>query len=122
RRAIEHARAAGAAVSLDLASAAPLLAEGRRAARRLVADAAPDVLFATGVEAEAYLGGHDLGELLVDAPLAVVKRGQAGATVLARTDAGAPLRFDVATPPLSTTDTTGAGDAFDAGFLAAFLS
>ena len=43
RRAIELARAAGALVSLDLASAAPLLAKGRRAAHRLVDDAAPDL-------------------------------------------------------------------------------
>jgi sugar/nucleoside kinase (ribokinase family) len=121
RRAIELARAAGAVVSLDLASAAPLLAGGRRAARRLVADAAPDVLFATFAEAEAYLGGHDLARLLDAAPLVVVKRGSAGATILARSSAGSALRFDVATPPLAPTDTTGAGDAFDAGFLASFL-
>ncbi|HET7030607.1 MAG TPA: PfkB family carbohydrate kinase [Candidatus Limnocylindrales bacterium] len=122
RRAIELARASGALVSLDLASAGPLLARGRREARRLVSNAAPDLLFATATEAEAYLGGHDLARLLEAAPLAVVKRGSAGATVLARSAVGAPLRFDVATPPLSPTDTTGAGDAFDAGFLAAFLS
>jgi sugar/nucleoside kinase (ribokinase family) len=122
RRAIELARAGGALVSLDLASAAPLLARGRRAARRLVADAAPDLLFATAAEAEAYLGGYDLVRLLDAAPLVVVKRGSAGATVLARAAAGPPLRFDVATPPLATTDTTGAGDAFDAGFLATFLA
>jgi sugar/nucleoside kinase (ribokinase family) len=122
RRAIELARAGGALVSLDLASAAPLLARGRRAARRLVADAAPDLLFATAGEAEAYLGGYDLVRLLDAAPLVVVKRGSAGATVLARAADRPPLRFDVATPPLTATDTTGAGDAFDAGFLAAFLA
>jgi sugar/nucleoside kinase (ribokinase family) len=53
--------------------------------------------------------------------LAVVKRGAGGATILARGDA-APLRFDVATPAMTATDTTGAGDAFDAGFLMSFLS
>lgn len=122
RRAIELARTAGAAVSLDLASAAPLLARGRRAARRLVAEAAPDLLFATAAEAEAYLGGHDVVRLLEAAPLVVVKRGAGGATILARAVAGGPLRFDVATPPVVTADTTGAGDAFDAGFLASFLA
>jgi sugar/nucleoside kinase (ribokinase family) len=120
RRAIDLARAAGAIVSLDLASAAPLLARGRRSARGLVAEAAPDILFATRAEAEAYLGSTDLGGLLQAAPLVVVKRGSGGATILARGDA-APLRFDVATTPISAGDTTGAGDAFDAGFLAAYL-
>lgn len=64
RRAIEFARERDAIVSLDLASAAPLLAHGRRAARRLVEEAAPDLLFATAAEAEAYLGGLDFGKLL----------------------------------------------------------
>jgi sugar/nucleoside kinase (ribokinase family) len=121
RRAIELARAAGALVSLDLASAAPLLAKGRRAARRLVEDAAPDILFSTAGEAEAYLGGYDTTGLLESAPLAIVKRGAGGATLLAR-DEAAPLRFEVATPTVSVIDTTGAGDAFDAGFLTAFLA
>lgn len=121
RRAIEIARERGALVSLDLASASPLLARGRRAARRLVADAAPDILFSTAAEAEAYLGGYDVGGLLESAPLAIVKRGPGGATVLARGLAG-PHRFEVATPALASTDTTGAGDAFDAGFIAMYLS
>jgi sugar/nucleoside kinase (ribokinase family) len=121
RRAIELARGQGALVSLDLASAAPLLAKGRRAARRLVEDAAPDLIFSTVGEAEAYLGGDDLGGLLEAAPLAIVKRGASGATLLARATVGA-LRFEVATPGLTATDTTGAGDAFDAGFLASFVA
>ena len=121
RRAIELARGHGALVSLDLASAAPLLANGRPAARRLVEEAAPDVLFSTIGEAEAFLGRHDLTGLLESAPLAVVKRGPRGATLLARGTVVA-LRFEVATPGLSATDTTGAGDAFDAGFLAAFMA
>ncbi|HEX5012664.1 MAG TPA: PfkB family carbohydrate kinase [Candidatus Limnocylindrales bacterium] len=121
RRAIELARAAGALVSLDLASAAPLLAKGRRAARRLVDEAAPDVLFSTAGEAEAFLGGYDPSGLLESAPLAIVKRGASGATLLARGET-APLRFEVATPPMTATDTTGAGDAFDAGFLTSFLA
>ena len=120
RRAIELARENGALVSLDLASAAPLLAKGRRAAHRLVEAAAPDILFSTATEAEAFIGGYDVTGLLDAAPLAIVKRGAGGATLMSR-DVPAPLRFEVATPPLTATDTTGAGDAFDAGFLSAFL-
>ncbi len=120
RRAIELARAAGALVSLDLASVGPLLAHGRRAADRLVRDAAPDILFATRGEAEALIGSHFLSGLTDLAPLAVIKQGRGGATVLAR-DGEARLTFDVATRAVDATDTTGAGDAFDAGFLVAWL-
>src|SRR5437016_3152935 len=58
-------------------------------------------------------------------PIVIVKRGIAGATVLARGSgteaAGSVLRFEVATKPIEATDSTGAGDAFDAGFLVAWL-
>jgi sugar/nucleoside kinase (ribokinase family) len=121
RRAIELARAGGALVSLDLSSVAPLLADGRQAALRLVGDAAPDVLFATRVEAEALAGGRDLGGLGEIAAVVVIKHGRSGASVLARSATG-PLAFDVATTPLEATDTTGAGDAFDAGFLVAWVA
>jgi ribokinase len=119
-RAIELARGAGALVSLDLASIGPLLAGGRRAARDLIAGIAPDILFATAIEADALLAGHTVSGLLDYSAVAVVKRGPKGATVLARTDAE-PVRFEVATERLAAADTTGAGDAFDAGFLAAWL-
>ena len=122
RRAIALARDSGALVSVDLASAGPLLAVGRRAAVRLVRDVAPDVLFATAAEAESLLGpGRELPDLLELAPLAVVKRGRSGATLFARQGADR-LAFDVATPPVDALDTTGAGDAFDAGFLVAWLA
>jgi sugar/nucleoside kinase (ribokinase family) len=115
-RAVELARAAGALVSVDLASSGPLLADGRRAAIALVTAVAPDLLFATQAESEALLGRSAVEGLLDLAPAAVVKRGAKGATVLAR-DGVARLRFEVATQHLTVTDTTGAGDAFDAGFL-----
>jgi sugar/nucleoside kinase (ribokinase family) len=121
RRAIELARAGGALVSLDLSSVGPLLAAGRRAALRMVRDAAPDVLFATRVEAEAITGNRELAGLADLAPIVAVKQGRSGATVLARSG-GAPLTFDVATMAIEAADTTGAGDAFDAGFLVAWLS
>jgi sugar/nucleoside kinase (ribokinase family) len=120
-RAIELARAAGATVSVDLASIDPLLASGRRAARSLFAGIAPDILFATAPEAEALIGGRRVDELLEYASTAVVKRGSKGATVLTRLGA-APSRFEVATEHLDATDTTGAGDAFDAGFLVGWFA
>lgn len=122
RRAVELARDAGASISVDLASVGPLLAQGRRAARDLVAGVAPDILFATGPETEALLGGGGPAERLLDvAAIAVIKRGSKGATVLARSGSE-HLRFEVATTPLPTADTTGAGDAFDAGFLVGWFA
>ncbi len=114
------ARAAGALVTVDLSSSAPLLAGGRPAALALIGEAAPDLLFATRDEARALLGPGREERLLDLAPIAVVKRGRKGATVLLR-DGDARLRFEVATTPVAAEDTTGAGDAFDAGFLAGWL-
>jgi len=121
RRAIELARGAGAAVSVDLASIGPLMAGGRHAARELVSVATPDILFATVSEAEALIGGGPLDALLELSEIVVVKRGAKGATVLARSGAE-QLRFEVATAALAAKDTTGAGDAFDAGFLVGWFA
>lgn len=119
-RAVELGRAGGALVSLDLASIGPLLARGRRAARALVTKVRADLLFATAAETEALLGRYAVDDLLEYAPIAVVKRGAQGATVLALEPGGERLRFEVATKAVPTTDSTGAGDAFDAGFLVAW--
>ena len=136
RVAVHHARAAGALVTLDLASVGPLLADGREAALELVRGVAPDLLFATAVELHGLLGagGRTDARALALAPVVVVKRGDAGATVLVRDEIpgrsrsgpapadGASIRFDVATRPVAAADTTGAGDAFDAGFIAEWLA
>jgi ribokinase len=121
RRALELGRAAGAVVSVDLASIAPLMAGGRRAARTLIGETAPDIVFATAQEAEELLDGERVEGLLEFASIAVVKRGSKGATVLARAGSES-LRFEVATEALRAIDTTGAGDAFDAGFLVGWLT
>jgi len=121
RLAVKLSRDAGATVSVDLASIGPLLAKGRRAARELIEEVAPDLLFATAAESGALLGRREVEGLLELASTAVVKRGSKGATVLARSGE-ANLRFEVATDHLTTVDTTGAGDAFDAGFLVAWFA
>jgi ribokinase len=131
RRAIHLARANGALVSLDLASIGPMLEGGRRAARELVAGVHADVLFATEAEAQALLGRYAPDGLLELAEVVVLKRGDRGARVVARlpspatadpdTEPAPPLAFDVATPTIVAADTTGAGDAFDAGFIAGWL-
>ena len=113
------AHAAGGRVSVDLASVGPLLARGRRSAQAALQGVAPDLVFATAGEAMAFVGPR-VESLVEVAPIAVVKRGSRGATVLAR-EGGSVLRFEVATKPLPATDSTGAGDAFDAGFLAGWL-
>jgi len=124
REAVRLARDAGAAVSLDLASVGPLLANGRPAALALVRDVAPDVLLATAAELSALLDSPNWAVLgaraLAFAPVVIVKRGGNGATVHLLDASGASITFDVATKPLPAADTTGAGDAFDAGFLIGF--
>jgi sugar/nucleoside kinase (ribokinase family) len=137
REAVHLARAGGALISLDLASIGPLMTGGREAALELVRGVAPDLLFATAVELHGLLGagGRTDARALALAPVVVVKRGSAGATVLVRDDppgpsarpspasgVGASIRFDVATRPMAAADTTGAGDAFDAGFIAEWLA
>jgi sugar/nucleoside kinase (ribokinase family) len=113
-----HARQQGALVTVDLASRQPLLDLGRGPAAERIAAAAPDVLFANGDEAAALAGAHGAKELLRLAPLVVVKEGVAGCRVIWRPGSGTVMReIDVATEPLDAADTTGAGDAFDAGFL-----
>ncbi|MGZ6379158.1 MAG: carbohydrate kinase family protein [Candidatus Limnocylindrales bacterium] len=130
RHAAALARGWGAAVSVDLASRQPLLALGRDEAWHRVATLAPDLLFANLAEAGALLDGSGhpsaaaLLRLLDLAPLVVLKEGGAGCRVLARHQGagGAPASLDlaIATRPLHPADTTGAGDAFDAGFLVAW--
>lgn len=127
RAAVVGARAAGPVqVSLDLSSIGPLLAQGRRAAHDLVASVMPDILFATEAEVQAFLGRQATEGILEHAAIAVIKRGSRGARVLARAVAARDesreaFSFDVATPQVATADSTGAGDAFSAGFIAGWL-
>jgi ribokinase len=107
--ALRRARAAGMTISLDPSSAAPLRAFG---AERFLDLAGPvDLLLPNRDEAAV------LGPLTARAREVVVTLGREGAVW---TD-GAQ---EVASPAAATgrvADTTGAGDAFTAGFLAAWL-
>ncbi len=104
-RAAGAARAQGARVSVDLASAAGIaqFGAGRLASR--LKQLEPDVVFAGGAELRA------LGEMPTTATL-VVKHGADGVTV---TSGGE--RHDHPAPTVEVVDSTGAGDALAAGFL-----
>jgi sugar/nucleoside kinase (ribokinase family) len=112
------ARAAGSAVSVDLASSSPLGSLGREEVRRRLMAVAPDVIF--GTEQEVAVVADAEADLLELAPLLVVKSGATGSRLLAESG-GSVRRLEVATPALRVTDSTGAGDVFDAGFLLAWL-
>ena len=79
-----------------------------------------DVFLPNGVEASRVAGTDDLDralDLLTGrAGVVVVKDGERGAVVATRSE-----RHRVAPLPVQAVDTTGAGDSFDAGFLAGWL-
>lgn len=116
--AIARARANGALISVDLASRRPLLARGRRAARDLITRSAPDIVFANVSEAAAVVGSSEPGRVGALAPVVVIKQGAGGCRVIwSGQRRGEVLQSVVATRQIAVADTTGAGDAFDAGFL-----
>lgn len=107
RAALAAARAAGVPVSVDAASAAPLRAVG--SARFLAWVDGIDLLFANDDEVAA-LGGEDA--VLGAVGAVVVKHGAAGATWTDGTE-----RTTVPAVAVDAVDSTGAGDAFAAGYL-----
>ena len=74
--------------------------------RELLDALAADVLFATEAEWEM------LGGAYLTAPTGVIKRGARGAVVVTE-----DARLDLAPVATNVVDSTGAGDAFAAGFL-----
>ena len=118
------AREAGMMVSTDLSSEGPLLAYGVRRSRARLAALLPDVLFANRAEAAALLretGRRAWSRLLAQAALVVVKDGVWGCRVLWQEE-GRTRQVDVAATRVGRKlDTTGAGDAFAAGFLHSLL-
>jgi sugar/nucleoside kinase (ribokinase family) len=97
------AHAAGARVSVDLASAGAIAGAGADRVRAALAELEPDLLLAT--EAERGALGGDL-----PAPAWVLKRGARGVVV---SDGG--RRLELPAPAGLVIDTTGAGDALAAG-------
>jgi len=107
------------AVSVDPGSAAPLRAMGAENFLRWTALAA--VLLPNADEAAALAESDDpeiqRAQLGARYPLVVIKRGAAGAEVLS-----GERRWSSPSPEVRVVDTTGAGDAFAAAFVAAHLS
>jgi ribokinase len=130
--ALDRARLRGMTTSVDVASVGPLVDTG--AARFLSWVTGVDVLLANGSEAAVLAGlpaplpADDPATTLASADLAsrsltstaatvVVKLGPLGA--LARSAGGEQAHAPAV--PVDVVDTTGAGDAFAAGFLPAWL-
>jgi sugar/nucleoside kinase (ribokinase family) len=115
---VRQVRSHAGLVSVDLASSGPLTAAGRDYSLHAIRAAAPDVLLANTDEVRALVGGRGGRRLLDLAPLVVVKNGAAGCQLVWHSSPGGAVQeMEVATKPISGADTTGAGDAFDAGFL-----
>ncbi|MFW6237210.1 MAG: PfkB family carbohydrate kinase, partial [Desulfosudaceae bacterium] len=112
---VRAAKAAGARISLDLASFE--VVHNTRALLEKVVSQYVDILIANEDEAEAYCGHRDeqrvMAHLLEEAPLAVLKVGSRGSYIY---HDGEMYRVQAHThnPPV---DTTGAGDLWAAGFL-----
>ena len=117
-------RVRGVLVSVDLASRRPLQDAGPGVVQDLLRRLEPDLLFCNRDEARALLGpGVRLRRLLDLAPIVAIKEGASGCRVLWRGgDDAAVNEIHVATRSIKGVDTTGAGDAFDAGFLYALVA
>lgn len=105
-RAAELARGGGAAVSADLASSRVIADYGPERLRKLLQELDPELVFANEEEREA------IGSAAAPEATWVVKRGAAGSAIERVGE-----RSEFGAVPAEVVDTTGAGDAFAAGYL-----
>lgn len=112
--ALRRARERGIATSIDASSVGALRGYGRDRVRALLADLAPDHLLANADEAD-FLGVEEPGYLPYTT--VVVKHGAQPTVAIVD---GRRVEVPV-TPVAEVRDTTGAGDAFAAGYLSAVI-
>lgn len=113
--ALRRARERGIATSIDASSVGALRAYGRERIRTLLAELSPDHLVANSDEAQ-FLGLKEPSYLPYTT--VVVKHG--AEPTVARLPGGDRLEVPVV-PVAQVRDTTGAGDAFAAGYLSAVI-
>ncbi len=116
--AFRKAAAAGQRVAISLSDAF-CVDRHRDAFRSFIGDHA-DIVFANEAEAHSLYENDDTGacadHLARDVELGVITKGAAGSLIVS----GAQ-RIEIAAEPTRVVDTTGAGDAYAAGFLAALI-
>ena len=119
RRAAKAARRAGRQVALSLSD--PFCVARHRAAFRDLLRAGVDLLFANEAEVTSLYETASFDEAAARAaaevPVCALTRSAQGSLVLRGTE-----RIPVAAEPTRVVDTTGAGDAYAAGFLAAYTA
>ena len=125
RHALRLAKDAGVTVAFDLAD--PFAVERYRADFLMLLERDVDIVFANGTEARILYGEPDtelsaqdlalrLGE---HTQIAALKVGKDGSLVATKDAAGRAIVTPVPGRPISAVDSTGAGDMYAAGFLAA---
>ena len=108
---LQDLRAGGKKIFVDPASVGLMSELGSSKALALIGQV--DIIFVNEDEADFL----DIKELISLAPIIVIKKGALGASVI--TNDG--IEIDKPAIPATVVDTTGAGDAFAAGFIAEWL-